>query len=79
VLEPNAFEVEMTTENFKRHKLTGFNQIPVELIKAEGSRICFEIHKLILFGIKRNCLSSGRSQSFLPFKRGVIKTDCSNY
>jgi hypothetical protein len=49
VSEPSAFEVEMAIEKLKRYKSPGINHIPAELIKAEGSKICPEIHKLINF------------------------------
>jgi hypothetical protein len=48
VPEPSAFEVELAIEKLKSHKLPGINQIPAELIKAGGSKICGEIHKLII-------------------------------
>jgi hypothetical protein len=74
VPEPNAFEVKMVTDKLKGHKLPGIDQIPAELIKAGGSKICPEIvNLLILFGIKRNCLSSGGNQSLYLFIRRVIK------
>jgi hypothetical protein len=64
----------MAIEKLKRYKSPGIDQIPAELIKAGGSKICSEIHKLIfLFGIKRNCLISGRSQSLYLFIKRVIK------
>jgi hypothetical protein len=44
VPEPSAFEVEMATEKLERSK--DIDQIPAELIKAGGSKICSEIHKL---------------------------------
>jgi hypothetical protein len=47
VPEPSNFEVEMAVEKLKRHKSPGIDQIPPELIKAGGSKICCEIHKLI--------------------------------
>jgi hypothetical protein len=47
VPEPSAFKVEMDIEMLKRHKSPGVDQIPAELIKAGGRRICSEIHKLI--------------------------------
>jgi len=47
VLESSAFEVEMAIEKLKRHKLPGIDQIPVELIRAGGRTIQFEVHKLI--------------------------------
>jgi hypothetical protein len=37
------------------------------------------INIFILFGIKRNCLGSGRVHSLFLFIRRVDKTDCSNY
>ena len=37
----------MAIEKLKRHKSPGINQIPVELIKAEGRTIRSEIHKLV--------------------------------
>jgi hypothetical protein len=47
VPDPSAFEVEMAIEKFRRHKSPGIDQIPAEFIKAGGSIICYEIHKLI--------------------------------
>jgi hypothetical protein len=41
VPEPSAFEVEMAIEKLKRYKSPGIDQIPAELIKAEGSKICY--------------------------------------
>ena len=48
VPEPSAFEIEMAIEKLKGHKSTGIDQIPAELIKAEGRTIRCEIHKLII-------------------------------
>jgi len=42
-LVPRVFEVEMAIEELKRHKSSGSNQIPSELIKAGGRTIRFEI------------------------------------
>jgi len=36
------------------------------------------INLLLLFGIKRNCLRSGRSRTLYRYKKGD-KTVCSNY
>ena len=47
VPQPSAFEVERVTEELKRHKSQGTDQIPAELIKAEGRKIRPEIHNLI--------------------------------
>ena len=43
---PIAFEIEMTIEELKRHKPSGNDQIPAEMIKAGGRTIHSEIHKL---------------------------------
>jgi hypothetical protein len=61
--EPSAFEVKMPIEKLKRHESPSTEQIPAELIKAGGRTICSDIHKLILFIIRRNCLRGGRSRS----------------
>ena len=42
-------EVEMATEKLKRHKSPGTDEIPAELIKAGGTTICSELHKLVNF------------------------------
>ena len=62
VPEPSALENEMASEKVKRHKSLGIDQIPAELIKAGVEQLVLRsINLLILFGIRRNCLSSGRS------------------
>jgi hypothetical protein len=77
--EPSVFEIEMAIEKLKRHKSTGIDQIPAELIKAGNRTIPSEVHKLISsIGIRRNCLRNGRSQSIPIYKKGN-KADCSNY
>jgi len=64
VPEPSAFEVELVIEKLKSHKSPGIDQIPAELIKAEGRTIRYEIHKLITsFGIRRNYMRSGRRRA----------------
>jgi hypothetical protein len=47
ITHPNTFEVEMAIGNLKSYKSSGSNQIPRELIKAEGKKLWYEIHKLI--------------------------------
>jgi len=74
VPEPSAFEVEMAIEKLKRCRSPGVDQIPTELITVGGRTIRSELHKLlILFGIRRNCLRSGRSRSLYLSIRRVIK------
>jgi hypothetical protein len=57
----------------KRHKSADTGQIPVELIKTGGRKICTAIHILILFGIRRNCRRNGRSRSLYLFIGRAIK------
>ena len=74
VPEPSATEVEMASEKIKRQKSPGTDQIPGELVKAVGITIPSEIRNLfILFGIRRNCLRTGRSRSLYLLIRRVIK------
>jgi hypothetical protein len=78
VPEPSAFDIEMSIEKFKgtNHQLfIGFQK---KLLKPNVVKFALiSINLLILFGIKRNCLISGRSQSLYLFIRRAI--DCSNY
>ena len=48
VPEPSVFDFEFATEKLKSHKSPGIDQIPVELIKAGGRTIRFNIHRLII-------------------------------
>jgi hypothetical protein len=48
VTEPSAFKVEMAIQKLKRHKSSGIDQIPAELVKPGGRIIRSEIHKLII-------------------------------
>jgi len=53
----------MATEKLKRHKSPGIDQVPAEMIKAGVGQFALRsINLLILFGIRRNCLSRGRIQ-----------------
>ena len=44
VPEPSAFEVGLAIQKLKSHKSPGIDQIPAELIKAEGMTIRCAIH-----------------------------------
>jgi hypothetical protein len=61
----------MAIGKLKRHISPGTDQIPAEMIKAQGRRICSEI----LFEIRRNCLRNGRSRSLYLFIKKGNKTD----
>ena len=45
--EPCASEIELVIDKLKSHKSPGIDQIPAELIKGGGRKICLEIHNLI--------------------------------
>jgi hypothetical protein len=62
VPKPSALEIEMPIEKLKRYKSPGIDKIPAEWIKASVLKFALRsINVLILLGIKRNCLNSGRS------------------
>ena len=46
--EPRALDVELAIQKLKGHKSPGIYQIPAEMIKAGGRKICGAIHKLII-------------------------------
>ena len=74
VSKPTAFEDEMAIEKLKRQKSQGTDQIPAELIRVEIEQFALRsMNLLILFGIRRNCLWSGRSRSLYLSIRRVIK------
>jgi len=74
VREPSAFEFEMAIEKLKRHKSPGTDKIPAQLTKAAGRQFTMRsINLLILFGIRRNYLRSGSSQSLYLLISRVIK------
>jgi hypothetical protein len=51
----------------------GADQIPAELIKAGGETLCSEIHKLVVYGIRRNCHRSRTNLLLYQFIRRVIR------
>ena len=76
VPEPSALEFELAIEKLKSHKSPGIDQIQAELIKEWVEQFAIRsINLLFLFGIKRNCLRSGRSRSlYLSIRRGIKQT-----
>ena len=66
--EPSALEVEMAIEKLKTHKSPGIDQITTELIKAGVGQFALRsIYLLILFGMRKNCLRSGKGISLYLF------------
>ena len=80
VPEPSALEVELAIEKLKSHKSPGIDQIPAELIKAEGSTIRCVIHKLIIAISNKDELPGEWKESIIvPIHKKGDKTDCNNY
>ena len=78
--EPSAFEVELATGKLKSHKSPGVDQIPAELIKADGRTVRYEIHKLIIYIWNKEELPDEWKQPItVPTYKNGDKTDCSNY
>jgi hypothetical protein len=74
---PSRLEVEIAIAKLKKYKSPGSDQIPAELIQAGGGGVkCYclrSTNSLILFGIRKNCLISGRSLLLYQFAKRVTK------
>jgi hypothetical protein len=70
---PIPFEVEIAIAKFKMYKSSGSDQILAELIQAGAETLQSEITNSILFGIRKNCLISGRSLLLYQFTRRAMK------
>jgi hypothetical protein len=71
---PTRLEVEIAIAKLKKYKSPGSDQIPAELMQAGGEILLSAIHNsLILFGIRNNCLISGRSLLLYQFTKRVTK------
>ena len=74
VPEPSGAEVELAIYKLKSHKSPGIDQIPAELIKSGGRKICLEIHKLITSNWKKEKLPKGWKESIVvPIHKKRIK------
>ena len=68
------------TDKLKNNKSPGIDQIPAELIKAGGSTIRGEIHKLIISVWNKEELPDDWKESIIvPIYKKGDKTDCNNY
>ena len=80
VPDPSASEVELAIHKLKSHKSPGIDQIPAELIKVGGGKLCLEIHKLITSIWQREDLPEEWKESIIvPIHKKGDKTDCNNY
>jgi hypothetical protein len=78
VPEPSCFEVEVAVEKLKRYKSTGTDKFLEELIKQEGIHyILRSTNLLIVFGIRKNCHSSGIKCIIVPQVEFWVVMPCS--
>jgi hypothetical protein len=68
---PSHLKVEIA--KMKKYKSPGSDEIPAELMKQEAKYYCLQsTNSLILFGIRKNCLITGRTLLLYPLtKRGT--------
>ena len=76
--KPSLIEVELPIEKLKRHKTTGVDNIPSELIQTGGGKLYEEIHKLILLIWNKKELPKEWKESIIVPKKGD-RMDCNNY
>jgi hypothetical protein len=80
VPQPSLVKVEIAIGRLKSYKSPGTGQIPAELIKAGVKHYVLRYTNLfVLYGVRRNCHSSGRNILLYHFIKRAIKTDCNNY
>jgi hypothetical protein len=74
VPEPSLVEVAIAIGKLKSYKSPGTDEIPAELIKAGGKHYVLRYTNLfVLYGIRRNCHSSGRNLLSYQFIKRVIR------
>jgi hypothetical protein len=73
VCKPTPLEVEIAIVKLKNHRSAGIDQILGELIQAGHETLGSEIEKPIRIGMRKNCLSSGRSPLLHQVMRREIK------
>ena len=78
--EPSAFVVERVTEKLSGHKSLATDQIPAELIKAEGRTARSEIYKFINSIWNKEELPEQWKESItVPIYKKGDRTECNNY
>ena len=73
VPELSVIEVKMTMEKPKNHKSPGTDPTPAYWLRQGVEQFAKRSINLFLFGIRRNCLKSGRSWSLYLFIGKAIK------
>jgi hypothetical protein len=80
VPQPSASKVEVAIGKFKEYKSPGVDQIPAELIQAQGETLHLEVHKLFkLIWNKEELPHLWKESTVVPIHKKGDKTDCSNY
>jgi hypothetical protein len=80
VPEPSLVEVEIAIGKLKSYKSPGTDNIPAELIKAEGETLYSEIHRIICCIWNKEELPQQWKESIIvPIYKKGDETDCNNY
>jgi len=73
--QPSGFEVQNAFGKLKGHKSSRIDQIPEEFIREGVGQFVLRSKTLVIvFGIRTNCLRSGRSPPFYLFTKREVKT-----
>jgi hypothetical protein len=79
VPEASSFEFEIAIKRLKRHKSSGIDQIPAELLKAVGRTVHSEISKFIIsIWNKEELLEWWKELTIVPAYKKGDRTGCSN-
>jgi hypothetical protein len=80
VPEPSPFQVEIAIAKLKKYKSPGTDQIPTDLIQADGEVLHPDIHKFISYVLNKEELPNQWKESIIkPIYKNGDKTDCINY
>jgi hypothetical protein len=80
VPDSSRLEDEIANGKMKKYQLPCSDEIPTDLIQAEGELLLFAIHKLINFVWNKEGLSDKWKESIIvPAHKKGDKTDCNNY
>jgi hypothetical protein len=79
VPEHSASETEAAVGKLEMYKSPGVDQIPAEIIQAEGKTFRSEIHKLNKLVWNKQLPRQWKESAVVPIHKNGDKTDCSNY
>jgi hypothetical protein len=75
--EPTASEVEVAIGKLKRHKSSGVDQFPADLIQAGGETLRLEIHKFTKSIWEEELPHQWKESTVIPIHKKTNKTDYS--